>query len=46
MCGGEHEIGMGRRLLEDLEHVVGGVLGEAVGPSDNSHPVATRVRGE
>ncbi len=46
MRGREHQVGMGRWLLEDFEHVVGGILGEPVGPGDHRYPVPACVRGE
>jgi len=46
MRAGEHQVGVGRRLLEDLEDVVGRVLCEPIGSSDHRHPSPTRVRRE
>lgn len=43
---GQHEVGVGRRLLEHLEDVVGCVFGEAVSPSDHRDAIPARIRRE
>ena len=39
-------MGARRRLFEGLEHVIGRLLGEAIGTRDHGDAPATRVSGE
>ena len=43
VCGGQQQVGTRRRLLERLEHVVGRLLGEAVGPRDHRDAPPARI---